>query len=185
VLAAVVLGALAGPRDPGLDRLLGAERAGALRDEVAAMARRWAAQAAPGNAYEATSTAAAQAALSGHEGPVVLAAPDVPGLDQRLVADALDDLAAGCDLAIGSAHDARPYILAVSELRPDLLELIDTPFETGLLAGFADRGIAFGMLRSERRLASTGDARALALDPLAPAELRALLAGRLGPEAHR
>jgi hypothetical protein len=101
------------------------------------------------------------------------------------VRDALDDLAHGCALALGSAHDARPYIIVLPELIPELLELAQASFATGLLTGFAERGVTFGMLRSERRLASAGDARALALDPLAPAELRALLAGRLGLGARR
>ncbi len=42
----------------------------------------------------------------------------------------------------------------------------------------AERGLAPAMLRHERRLAGGADARALALDPLAPAALSAEL-GRL------
>ena len=41
-------------------------------------------------------------------------------------------------------------------------------------AGSPGDGI-LGLLRSERRLVSAGDVRALALDPLAPAELAPLL----------
>jgi hypothetical protein len=40
------------------------------------------------------------------------------------------------------------------------------------------------MLRHERRLASAADARALAIDPFAPADLAALVRGRL-PEPPR
>lgn len=174
-MAAVVVGTLAAPHDPELDRVLGAGAAQRLRGEMAARARRWAAAAAPGRAFEATTLGAAEAALAGHEGPVLLAAPDVPGLDHRVVRDALDDLAAGCDVVVGAAHDARPYLIAVPRPNPELLELVDASFGSGVLAAAAERGLVLGILRSERRLASPADARALALDPQAPADLIALV----------
>jgi hypothetical protein len=155
--------------------VLGADAAQRLRGEMAARARRWAAAAAPGRAFEATSLGAAEAALAGHEGPALLAAPDVPGLDDRVVRDALDDLAAGCDVVVGAAHDARPYLIAVARPRAELLELVDVSFGGGLLAAASERGLVLGILRSERRLASPADARALALDPRAPPELAALV----------
>jgi hypothetical protein len=178
-LAVVIVASLAAPLDPELDALLGAAGARALRAELAARARRWAAAAAPDRAFEATTLGAAEAALHGHKGPVLLAAPDVPALDAGLVQTALDDLAAGCDVVIGAAHDARPYILAVPRPAPELLGLVDGVFGGGVLAAFAERGITLGMLRHERRLASAADARALAIDPLAPPDLAALVSGCL------
>jgi hypothetical protein len=130
---------------------------------------------APGRCFEATSLGAAQAALHGHDGPVLLAAPDVPALDQRVAREALDDLAAGCDLSLGAAHDARPYILAVRRPDPGLLALVERSLDGGILGAFAEGGVTLGMLRHERRLASAGDVRALAIDPLTPADLAALL----------
>jgi hypothetical protein len=183
-VAAVILGSLAAPEDPGLDELLGDDGARALRAELAARARRWASEVAPGHAFEATTLDAARAALHGHHGPVLLAAPDVPALDQRLARAALDDLAAGCDLALGAAHDARPYLLAVPRPDPELLALVERSLDGGILGAFAERGVTLGMLRHERRLASVGDALALAIDPLAPRELVALVRGRL-PEPPR
>jgi hypothetical protein len=115
---------------------------------------------------------------------VLLAAPDVPGLDQRVVRDALDDLAEGCDVAVGAAHDARPYLIALSSPRQELLDLAQESFGGGLLSAFADRGLVLGLLRSERRLTSAADVRAMAADPRAPAELVALL-GRLRGAAGR
>jgi hypothetical protein len=176
---------LAAPRDPGLDQLLGADGAQALRAELAARARRWAAAVAAGRALEATSLAAAEAALRGHDGPVLLAAPDVPALDERLASQALADLAAGCDVVVGAAHDARPYILAVPRPDAGLLGLVEETFAGGVLTAFAQRGLTIGMLRHERRLASAADARALAIDPLAPAELAALVRARLPTPPHR
>jgi hypothetical protein len=168
---------LAAPHDPELDRLLGAAAARALRGELAARARRWAAAVAPDRAFEATTLGAAEAALQGHDGPVLLAAPDVPALDERLARDALADLAAGCDVVVGAAHDARPYIVAVPRLDTVLLAPVADTFGGGVLAAFAQRGVTLGMLRHERRLASAADARAFAIDPLAPPDLAALVRG--------
>jgi hypothetical protein len=178
-VAAVIVGSLAAPEDPALDELLGADGARALRAELAARARRWASEVAPGHCFEATTLGAAEAALHGHNGPVLLAAPDVPALDHRLARAALDDLAAGCDIVLGAAHDARPYILAVARPDPELLALVERSLDGGVLGAFAEDGVTLGMLRHERRLASAGDARALAIDPLAPADLAALVRGRL------
>jgi hypothetical protein len=175
----VIVGSLAAPHDPGLEELLGADGARALRVELAARAWRWAADVAPGRAFEATTLAAAEAALCGHHGPVLLAAPDVPALDRRLARDALEDLAAGCDIALGAAHDARPYILAVPRPDPELLAIAEGSLDRGMLGAFADRDVTLGMLRHERRLASASDARALAIDPLAPPDLVAMVRGRL------
>jgi surface antigen len=180
----VIVGALAAPHDPGLDELLGAAGAQALRAELAARARRWAAEVAPDRAFEATTLGAAEAALVGHDGPVLLAAPDVPALDACLARTALDDLAAGCDIALGAAHDARPYLLAVPRPDPALMALVGRSLEGGVLGAFAERGVTLGMLRHERRLVSAADARALAIDPSAPPDLAALVRGRL-PESPR
>jgi hypothetical protein len=145
-----------------------------------ARARRWAAAVAPDRAYEATSLNAAAAALHGHEGPVLLAAPDVPALDEAVARVALDDLTAGCDVVVGVAHDALPYLVALPRLDDDLLELAVAGFAGGILPAFGERGVTLGMLAHHRRLATAGDARAFALDPLTPPDLAALLGGARG-----
>lgn len=176
-LAAVVLDALAADPDPQLDRAIGAGSAQRLRRELRAIARRWVAAAAPGNAFEATSAAAALMALHDHDGPVVLVAPDVPWLDALHIDVVRADLAAGAAIVFGTAHDASPYLLAFAAPERDLLELTDAPFEQ-LLAAVREREGGVGLARHERRLVSAADARALAADPLAPAALVAHL-GRL------
>jgi hypothetical protein len=183
--AAVIVGALGAPVDPELEALLGADGARELRSALAVRARRWAAAVAPAHAYEATTMAAAQAALHEHKGPVLLAAPDVPGLDAGVARAALDDLAAGCDVAVGVTHDALPYVIAAPSVDSELLELVGASFRDGVLTAFAERGLTLGMLRHERRLATAADARALAIDPLAPVDLAGLLRERLPGPPHR
>ena len=85
----MVVDALGAPADPGLTALLGAERAARIGDALRGRARRWAAAVAPGHAYEATSLDAAAVAVHGHDGPLLLAAPDVPALDVAVARVAL------------------------------------------------------------------------------------------------
>ncbi len=174
MLAAVVLDALGAAPDPALDRAVGPGAAQRLRAELRAIARRWAAALAPGHAFEATSTAAAAIALDGHHGPVVLVAPDIPSLGPEHARAVLDDLAEGTALAVGSAHDALPYMVVLAAPHEELIERVGDGWEA-LMAVAAERGLPIAMLRPERRLASPADARALALDPLAPAGLVAQL----------
>jgi hypothetical protein len=113
---------------------------------------------------------------------VLLAAPDVPGLDERAARAALEDLASGVDVVVGVTHDARPYLIGLPNIDSAATELVEGSFGGGLLAAFAERGLTLGMVRHERRLATAADARALAIDPAAPPDLAALLRHR-SPEA--
>jgi hypothetical protein len=169
--------ALAAPLDPGLAALVGAADAARIAEALRGRARRWAASVAPDRAYEATSLGAAAAAVHGHDGPLLLAAPDVPALDVAVARTALEDLAAGCDVVVGVAHDALPYLVGLPRLDDDLLELAAAGFSGGILPAFGERGLTLGMLAHHRRLATAADARAFALDPLTPPDLAALLSG--------
>jgi hypothetical protein len=93
---------------------------------------------------------------------------------------ALEDLAAGCDVVVGVAHDALPYLVALPRPDDDLLELAAAGFSGGILPAFGERGLTLGMLAHHRRLTTAGDARAFALDPLTPPDLAALLARARG-----
>ena len=172
--AGLVVGTLAAPRDPSLDAALGAERAAAVRSLLASRARDWAAT--HGSALHLTvdDGAAAVAALDGHAGPVLLVAADVPGLDDRLAAAALADLAEGAQLAMAPATDGRPFLIALAAPEPELVRaaadgLPDRQSAAELIDG------EIGLLRSERRLVTPGDARAFAADPLTPRALADLL----------
>lgn len=118
-------------------------------------------------------------ALSDHAGPVLLVAPDVPRLDDDLAAAALGDLAAGCALSFAPATDSRPYLLALAETSPQSLALVGARdrHREAVFAAAMELGGDVGLLRSERRVVTPQDARALAIDPLVPAELRTLAGG--------
>ena len=118
--------------------------------------------------------AEAVAVLDGHAGPVLLVAADVPGLDDRLASMAFADLAAGARLAMAPATDGRPFLIALARAEPALVRaaadgLPDRQAAAELIGG------ELGLLRSERRLVTAGDARAFAADPLTPTELAGLL----------
>jgi hypothetical protein len=185
----VLVADLGAPSDAALDRLIGAGAAQRLRRALVARARRWAAAAAPDRAWEATSLDAARVALEthGHEGPVILAAPDVPGLDEELVRDVLDDVVAGVPVTLGASHDGSPYLIGLGAVDETVFGIAAREHHRdGLFAALVARGGPLGMLRSERRLSSAADAAALAVDPLTPDDLArelAPLARRLGVAA--
>jgi hypothetical protein len=167
-----VLAALGEPHDPALDP--------ALREAVADGAARWAdAIATPGRAFVTHAPPEElPGLLAGHHSPVLLVAPDVPRLDAALAEAALGDLAAGCVLSFAPATDAKPYLLAFADPRPEALALLTNPDRRreALFAEAMTLGDQVGLLRSERRVVTPADARALALDPLVPEPLRTLAA---------
>jgi hypothetical protein len=172
--AALVVASLAAPADPALDAALGVERAAAVRRFLAGRALDWAAAHAPALHLAVPDAVAAVGALDGVAGPVLLVAPDVPGLDDRLAEAALADLAEGAQLAMAPATDGRPFLVALARPDPGLVlaaadGLPDRQAAAELIGG------ELGLLRSERRLVSPGDARAFAADPLTPPELAELL----------
>jgi glycosyltransferase A (GT-A) superfamily protein (DUF2064 family) len=115
-------------------------------------------------------------ALAGHAGPVLLVAPDVPGLSADHRDAALGDLAAGVLVSSGATGDGSPFLIALASAEPRLLRLVGASFET-VVATTLELGGELGMLRAERRLTSLADAHAVHADPLAPPELRELLEG--------
>ena len=186
-----MLAALADPPDPALPddlRLAVAEIAGHWAVRTASPGRAFASTRLAGVAVEGTTAfdeperdqlaTAIVEALGDHDGPLLLVAPDVPRLDDRLAAAALGDLAAGCALSFAPATDARPCLLALAGPDPRLLSLVSAGDRRDqVLAAAIELGGEVGLLRSERRVVTRGDARALALDPLVPVELRRLAIG--------
>jgi len=113
-------------------------------------------------------------------GPLLIAGTDCVRLGAAHAAAALDDLAAGCDVAIGATLEGGWYLAGLREPRPELLAAAADAWREGgigpVLGRAADVGAEVGLLRYERLLATPHDAAALLADPLSPAELRAALA---------
>ena len=163
-----MLAALGEPQDASLDP--------ALRAAVADRTWAWAqAVAAGGPAARSDADPADAVAALDHDGPVLLAAPDVPRLDAALATAALADLAAGCVVSFAPATDGRPFLLALPSPTAPAAALLSAEdrHRDSLFAHAVGLG-EIGLLRSERRLVTAADARALAIDPLTAPDLWAL-----------
>jgi hypothetical protein len=151
-----------------------------LRDALRSRARRWADAVARGRAWEANTLNAAAASVHNHQGAVLLAAWDVPRLSVHIAAAALSDLRAGCTVSFAPATDGKPFLVALPGPAADAFALIPERYQN-LPEAFAAAGGPIGLLPSERRLVTVGDARALLADPLAPEELNDILRPGLVP----
>jgi hypothetical protein len=72
------------------------------------------------------------------------------------------------------ATDGRPFLVALATADPALVEQAAGGLKNREAAADLIGG-EFGLLRSERRLVTPGDARAFAADPLTPPQIAALL----------
>jgi uncharacterized protein len=190
---------------PELEPLLGPARRVALQELLIRRAAAWAAAAAPGSAFvavdgrpadvaallppgvtafeqEGSEPAAVLAAAIARigRGPLLIAGTDCARLGTGHARAALDDLAAGCDVAIGATLEGGWYLAGLREPRPELLTVAPEAWqrEGGIalvLERAAELGAEVGMLRHERLLVTPADAAALLADPLLPDELRAAL----------
>jgi hypothetical protein len=175
----VLLDALCGEPDPELTALLGAAAADELREALCSRARRWADAVARGRVWEVLTLDAAAAAVSDHDGAVLLAGWDVPRLSTRHADAALSDLRAGCVVSFAPATDGRPFLVALPGPAADAFALIPERYDN-LPQAFTAIGGPIGLLPAERRLVTVADARALLADPLAPGELAGILRPGLG-----
>ena len=121
-------------------------------------------------------------ALAGHDGPVLLVAPDVPRLDATLAVGALADVTGDSVFSFAPATDGKPFLVALQRATPEALALIGSRDRTReeVFAQAMALGGEVGMLRSERRVVTPADAASLALDPIVPASLRELAARASG-----
>jgi glycosyltransferase A (GT-A) superfamily protein (DUF2064 family) len=203
----------AGLARPELRELLGDERCAALERVLLARVADWAGDVAPGRVLVAHRPAAAEesvrrvvgdeAQLFGQEGaapgerlggaverafavtggPVLVVWPDLPQWRAEHAASALDDLDAGCGVAVGPVFDGGFYMLALAAPVPAVFglpdEAWDGPDALGLALGAVhEAGLEAGLLRPERALHRPADVRAALADPLLDPELAAILRGR-------
>ena len=172
----MVVASLAAAPDDELVAALGEDGHAALRARLLEHALAWAQDAAPGDALTAESAEDLPAVLYGHTGPVFLVGADVPALGPQHRDSARSDLEDGVLATFAPATDGRPFLVALAEPDADLLAAACAGF-LALGEIVRDRGGAIGLLRSERRLHTIADARALLADPTTPADLVALLEG--------
>jgi glycosyltransferase A (GT-A) superfamily protein (DUF2064 family) len=199
----------ADPVKPELAPLLGRARRVALQQLLIRRVGAWAAATAPGAAFvaveppgavdevaallpagaiafpqegaaQADVLAAAIARIG--RGPMLIAGTDCPRLGAGHAAAARADLAAGCDIAIGTTLEGGWYLAGLREPRPELLTVAPeaSQREGGIelvLGRARELGAEVGMLRHERLLVTPDDAAALLADPLLPDDLRAALSG--------
>ena len=119
-----------------------------------------------------------------HDGPLLIAWPDLPRLREHHARAALDDIDAGCDVVLGPAIDGGFYLIGLARPLPQLFGLPEQAWRspdamTIGLAAARDAGLEIGLLRAERALHRPADVRAALADPLLPADLAQIL-GRAG-----
>jgi glycosyltransferase A (GT-A) superfamily protein (DUF2064 family) len=155
-----------------------------VRDVLSEHARSWGEAVAPGRTRMLEPgerpSAAAREALSGGDGPVLLAAADTPRLSATHAAMALADLAEGADASVGPGIDGGWYLLALEAPHEALLGLLETDGSgpagmDGVFAVAQGTGLEVGLLRMERLLRTSRDVLAVRADPLTSDRLRAAL----------
>jgi glycosyltransferase A (GT-A) superfamily protein (DUF2064 family) len=189
---------------PGLEPLLGPEGCARLQAVLVRRAAAWAAEVAPGRALvagdvaelvpegtvvfpqsgehrgERLIAAVEEAFAWAGPGPLLVAGTGVPRLSAPHAAAALADLAEGCDATFGPALDGGFYLAGLAGSYAAVFTLPADTWQsgdllTGLLSRAHDNGLELGLLRYERELRGPLDARALLADPLAPADVVAVL----------
>jgi uncharacterized protein len=113
-------------------------------------------------------------------GPLLVAGTGVPRLSAPHAAAALADLAEGCDATFGPALDGGFYLAGLAGSYAAVFTLPAEAWDnsdllTGVLKRARDNGLELGLLRYERELRGPLDVRALLADPLAPADVVAVL----------
>ena len=150
------------------------------RDEVAELAPGARLIELAGDDPVARVAAAADAVLAEHGGPVLLVGVDTPQIRPQVGRQALEDLAAGCDLTFGPSADGRFYLVGLREPHPEVFALPEGAWQGPRVLELAltaahEAGLDLAMLRGERALHEEGDARAVLADPCAPDDVAEVL----------
>jgi hypothetical protein len=190
--------------------LLGADRAAALQAALIIQTLQWARNVAPDDvhiAHEPADAAAELRHLVGnhtslfpqngdgiagrlanaaarlfvhHDGPLLIAWPDLPRLREDHARAALGDLEAGCEVVLGPAIDGGFYLIGLARPLPQLFGLSEQAWRSpdAMSVGLAaarEAGLEIGLLRAERGLHRPADVRAALADPLLPVEISQIL----------
>jgi len=196
---------VAGACLPGLQPLLGRDGCARLQAVLVRRAAAWAADVAPGRVFVAAEgvdalvpegtvvfpqsgqhrgdrliAAVEEVFVRAGPGPLLVAGTSVPRLSAGHAAAALTDLAEGCDATFGPALVGGFYLAglagpqaAVFTLPPEVWQGAD--LLSGVLSRAREHGLELGLLRYERELRAPLDVQALVADPLAPADVLAVL----------
>ena len=117
-----------------------------------------------------------------HQGPLLIAWPDLPGLRPEHASAAIGDLDAGCDVTFGPVIDGGFYLVGIGRALPRLFALPEQDWRSpdvmaiGLAAA-RDAGLEIGVLRAERGLHHPADVHAALADPLLAPDLERILRG--------
>lgn len=171
-----------GPR-PELVQALGSDGARRLAETLRARAAAWAQEVAPGQTVTVGSSAELAAATAEAYdrwgGPLLIAGTEAPRLGAVQTAAALADLGDGADATFGPGMNGGWYLAALARPVPEVFSPEgwegDQPMAQAMALAQRLR-LEVGVLRMERLLISRRDALALAVDPLTPADVRAVLA---------
>jgi hypothetical protein len=173
--------------EPGLEALLGTERAGALQAELDRQASAWARGLASGSFHTAASgtplPAQVDSILASIHGPVLVVWPRLARWRPEHSQGVLSDLEAGCQVVFGPMIDGTLYLLGLSRSLPEVVAAVQEgsqpsgPGTSSAWTTAAELGLEIGYLRPERGLRSEDDVEAALADPLTPREIRAILHG--------
>lgn len=116
-----------------------------------------------------------------HDGPLLVAWPDLPQLRAEHASAALGDLDAGCDVTFGPVIDGGFYLIGIGRPLPELFALPEQDWRSPdvMVIGLAaarEAGLQIGVLRAERGLHRPADVRAVLADPLLRPEFGRILA---------
>ena len=173
----VVMGARASELGP----LLGADRVAALQAQLSASALAWAEDVAPGSVLRADGQPsladAVDLGFGRGPGPLLVLWPSLPRLHREHAEAAIDDLAAGCDVAFGPLMGGGFYLRGLARPLPEVVAALDGSGDTtpAGLAAAGEGGLEIGYLQPERGLSTEADVAAALADPLTPPEISALL----------
>jgi glycosyltransferase A (GT-A) superfamily protein (DUF2064 family) len=115
-----------------------------------------------------------------NRGPLLIIWPELSRWRHQHATGALEDLRAGCDVALGPMLDGGFYLIAIARPLPMLFSLPEQSWRSPdvmaiAIAAAREAGLEIGILRAERALHRPDDVRAALADPLLSPEFARIL----------